>query len=146
MCVHTLHRVITAALIGLRMCVSSSGFICYVFPLQMEPLQAQVPVIGLLSLSHWAVLNLYPADSWADIGGLSKHCGTAGETLLLSLRKNYNVLQASRCTVLLMIIAVSCFAAVLHRYIPGVCVFCTRVQPILFVTSYTCNNNVIWLI
>lgn len=55
---HTLHSVITAAPIGLCVCVGSSGFICSVFPLQMEALQAQEPVIGLLSLSQWAVLNL----------------------------------------------------------------------------------------
>lgn len=55
---NTLYSVITAALIGLRVCVGSSGFICSVFPPQMEALQAQEPVIGLLSMSQRAVVNL----------------------------------------------------------------------------------------
>lgn len=55
---NTLRSVITAALIGLCVRVGPSGFICSVFPPQMEALQAQEPVIGLLSLSQWAVVNL----------------------------------------------------------------------------------------
>lgn len=86
-CMNTLHSVVTVGLIGLCVCVGSSGFICSVFPLQMEALQAQEPVIGLLSLSQWAVVNLKPADSRADIGRLSMNNCTARATLSLSVWK-----------------------------------------------------------
>lgn len=86
-CMNTLHSVVTAGLIGLCVCVGSSGFICSVFPLQMEALQAQEPIIGLLSLSQWAVVNLKPADSRADIGRLSMNNCTARATLSLSVWK-----------------------------------------------------------
>lgn len=146
-CMNTLHSVVTAALMGLCVCLSSSGFICSVFPLQMEVLQAQEPVIGLLSLSQWAVVNLKPADSWADIGRLSMNNCTARATLSLSVWKNrqgftsYSADNADDDYYHKLV-------TVLQWKTPGVC-FCPNVQPILpFVCQerYFGNNIVTWLV